>query len=364
MPHRLESLTYPRPAKLLRSGSRREAVKWKGWSAGAGVLSQRISEELSVRHSVMATRSSPLCEARIEPILIRFPEDNREMTVYLSQEDQVRLTQDEQFLQELLKKVSQETALKYPLSPSSDSLGSSASSSSMPLSPETLPTEILQAETPSTPGFTWTLESTKLLLTLILEEKGAFDDNITKKKTIWNRIALKMKAQDGKFQGVTGEICEKKFRNMKQTYVGIKDNNKSTGRKRKAWEFMPMMDDIFEKSPQVTPLSVIDSTKHNADIPETIKHANSSQISNPQSSKQEMGSQKPSISESGPPPTKMRCKGKVKDAVSNLEKAIRDYGMDRKKEHQEKMDVLRESKDLLEKRNTLLERLLKHLENK
>ena len=52
----------------------------------------------------------------------------------------------------------------------------------------------------------------------------------------------------------------------------------------------------------------------------------------------------------------------MKDSLSNIEKAIRDYGMDRKKEHQEKMEVLHESKGLLEKRNLLLERLINHFE--
>ena len=78
-----------------------------------------------------------------------------------------------------------------------------------------------------------------------------------------------MKAQDGRYQSITGDVCEKKFRNMKQTYTGIKDNNKSTGRKRKAWEFMALMDEIFENSPHVTTLLIIDGTQPSILMPTT-----------------------------------------------------------------------------------------------
>ena len=86
-----------------------------------------------------------------------------------------------------------------------------------------------------------------------------------------------MKAQDSRYQSITGEICEKKFINVKQACTGIKDNNILTGRKGKAWEFVPMMDKIFEKSPHVTPLSIIDSAQQN--IPDAINHANNSTYS-------------------------------------------------------------------------------------
>lgn len=52
---------------------------------------------------------------------------------------------------------------------------------------------------------------------------------------------------------VTDDILDRKFRNLKKTYMTIKDNNKktSTGRGRINWEYFDLFEEIFENDQTV-----------------------------------------------------------------------------------------------------------------
>ena len=73
--------------------------------------------------------------------------------------------------------------------------------------------------------FKWTRASILMLIDNCLSKKADFSDPQKKKKRVLESVALIMKAHS---YHVTWAVCEKKIRNMKQTYKNIKDNNGKT----------------------------------------------------------------------------------------------------------------------------------------
>lgn len=76
----------------------------------------------------------------------------------------------------------------------------------------------------------------KQLLTFYLENKEKFRDPLTKKKNLWKMIAPKL--------GLTSEECDKKFRNLKQTYIRLAFKKKQSG-KSSRWPYFTYFEKIF-----------------------------------------------------------------------------------------------------------------------
>lgn len=110
---------------------------------------------------------------------------------------------------------------------------------------------------PEGPAAVWSKEKTLLLLDLCAQYKDELHDPSKKKKNIWIKIANAMKS---KCSTVTWIVCEKKLRNLKQTYKNIKDNNSKTGRGRKTWEFFDVMDKLFAKDAAISCNNVQETT--------------------------------------------------------------------------------------------------------
>lgn len=93
--------------------------------------------------------------------------------------------------------------------------------------------------------FTWSRKTTLLLIQLYKNRKESFRNPKCKKRLLWGQIKNEFHAKG--YGGVTEEILDRKFRNLKKTYKSIKDNNKKTqtGRGRITWEFYEEFDEIF-----------------------------------------------------------------------------------------------------------------------
>lgn len=83
----------------------------------------------------------------------------------------------------------------------------------------------------------------KRLLSFYIENKEKFRDPLTKNKTLWKMIAPKL--------GFTSEECDKKFRNLKQTYIRLAWKKKQTGKCSK-WPYYSYFEKIFE-APGMSP---------------------------------------------------------------------------------------------------------------
>jgi len=108
----------------------------------------------------------------------------------------------------------------------------------------------------------WSRPMTLSLLNFCREQKEDLHDPSKKKKNIWRVIADAMAA---KGYTITGGGCEKKMRNLKQTYKNIKDNNNKTGRGRKSWEFFEILEEIYGKDAAIALPHIVESSSSTAD---------------------------------------------------------------------------------------------------
>ncbi|XP_044748747.1 trihelix transcription factor GTL1-like isoform X2 [Coccinella septempunctata] len=90
--------------------------------------------------------------------------------------------------------------------------------------------------------FSWDKQTTQLLVERYMHLKDAFRDPKIKKKKLWDEIKQTFTS---KGHNVTEEILDRKWRNMKKTYTGIKDNIRKTGRGRIHWEYYNQFDEIY-----------------------------------------------------------------------------------------------------------------------
>ncbi|XP_023950394.2 uncharacterized protein LOC112054740 [Bicyclus anynana] len=79
----------------------------------------------------------------------------------------------------------------------------------------------------------------KQLLTFYLENKQKFNDPLVKKKHLWRLIGPRL--------GLTAEECDKKFRNMKQTYIRLAEKMRDTG-KDNTWPYYSYFEQIYNGS--------------------------------------------------------------------------------------------------------------------
>ena len=77
----------------------------------------------------------------------------------------------------------------------------------------------------------------KQLLSFYVDNKERFRDPLVKKKNVWRLFALKI--------GLTSEECDRKFRNLKQTYIRLAEK-KETG-KNNNWPYFSYFEKIFDE---------------------------------------------------------------------------------------------------------------------
>ncbi|KAJ8973473.1 hypothetical protein NQ317_013467, partial [Molorchus minor] len=144
-------------------------------------------------------------------------------------------------------------------------------------------------------GFVWDHKANMLLLDEYHKIVDQFRNPTVKKKPLWDKIANNM------FQygyDVKGDIIDKKFRNMKNTFNKIKDNKKTkrTGRGVIQWPYYTKFDSIFVDDKTVNINNIIstldshlpestfstnsDSDRSTTPITPTTSHDSESRLSN------------------------------------------------------------------------------------
>ncbi|KAK2588122.1 hypothetical protein KPH14_004175 [Odynerus spinipes] len=95
-------------------------------------------------------------------------------------------------------------------------------------------------------SFVWTRNKTLLLIEAYDVRKDKFRDSTIKKKTLWKEIAAEFEKKN---YHVSAENLDKKFRNLKRTYIKIRDNikNSTLGKDRVTWEYYDYLQNIYEK---------------------------------------------------------------------------------------------------------------------
>ncbi|CAH2097264.1 unnamed protein product [Euphydryas editha] len=79
----------------------------------------------------------------------------------------------------------------------------------------------------------------KQLLTFYIDNKQKFKDPLIKKRSLWKQIGPKL--------GMSAEECDKKFRNLKQTFIRLAEKKKDTG-KDNGWPYYPYFEQIYDET--------------------------------------------------------------------------------------------------------------------
>lgn len=116
--------------------------------------------------------------------------------------------------------------------------------------------EVQNQKIPTDTGFVWTKKATLLLMEEYHARKEKFRDLTIKKKSLWREIAVVFEKNN---YYVSPENLDKKFRNLKRTYIKIRDNiKKSPNQKdRITWEYYEYLKSIFEKDYNINNSSTI-----------------------------------------------------------------------------------------------------------
>lgn len=78
----------------------------------------------------------------------------------------------------------------------------------------------------------------KQLLSFYVDNKERFKDPLVKKKNLWRLLAPKI--------GLSSEECDRKFRNLKQTYLRLAEKKKDTG-KSNNWPYYSYFEKIYNE---------------------------------------------------------------------------------------------------------------------
>uniref|UniRef100_A0A336LFC0 CSON004608 protein n=1 Tax=Culicoides sonorensis TaxID=179676 RepID=A0A336LFC0_CULSO len=95
-----------------------------------------------------------------------------------------------------------------------------------------------------TSKFQWTSEATTFLLDQYMLRKHLFSDKSKGNRELWDEIVAEFGKQYP-FHNLTFEVINRKFRNMKTTFIGIKNRMNSTGNFNSKWEFLEICEEIF-----------------------------------------------------------------------------------------------------------------------
>ena len=90
------------------------------------------------------------------------------------------------------------------------------------------------------PDMQWSDDRVKLLIDTLASYRQEFDKPKCKKAKIWKKIADTMKTQCPNLQ-LTGSECDRKWRNLIQTFRKQSDKKKKTGRGAVHWKFYKAM---------------------------------------------------------------------------------------------------------------------------
>lgn len=115
----------------------------------------------------------------------------------------------------------------------------------------------------------WTQSNIRLLLEEYDKRKDKFRNPSIKKKLLWSEIKDEFVKHN---YTVTNDILDKKFRNLKKTYLKIHDNNKktSTGKGTVTWEYYNVFCNIFDKDKTVSMDHALSSMRVMTENDETL----------------------------------------------------------------------------------------------
>lgn len=74
---------------------------------------------------------------------------------------------------------------------------------------------------------------------------------------VWKDIASNFHERG---YNISDEQCLTKWKNLKQKYKHVRNNNNETGRAALTWEYFDMIDEFLNSRPEISPVSIASST--------------------------------------------------------------------------------------------------------
>uniref|UniRef100_T1IU52 Myb/SANT-like DNA-binding domain-containing protein n=1 Tax=Strigamia maritima TaxID=126957 RepID=T1IU52_STRMM len=94
--------------------------------------------------------------------------------------------------------------------------------------------------------FNWTHRLTTMLINLRLEMEQDFKFPTTcKKADLWDKIAFEMQKTTSSAYGLTGMICDSKWRNLLTTYRKLRETYKTKKERRRNWEYFDQLEEAY-----------------------------------------------------------------------------------------------------------------------
>lgn len=210
--------------------------------------------------------------------------------------------------------------------------------------------EIMEAEVHDEGDDHWEHNSSKLMLNLYLQNIEKFRNPKIRKKNVWIDI--------GNAVGKAAESCDKKFRNLKQTYIRLLKKKSRNGNAAVKWPYFEIFEEIYSNNGEYQP-----------EIQQKIQETNTENvakvllsINNPttlEAKLQENG-------ESSTSPSEEARKRFNKKRYSEFRKVTMEM-RDRQRVVEEKLDklisIVEESNSIQRERNRLFEQFLEKLNN-
>ncbi|XP_043681314.1 uncharacterized protein LOC122635318 isoform X2 [Vespula pensylvanica] len=135
--------------------------------------------------------------------------------------------------------------------------------------------QVQNINTTAEASFVWTRSKTLLLIEAYDARKEKFIDPRIKKKTLWKEIALEFEKKN---YYVSAENLDKKFRNLKRTYIKIRDNIRKSfmGKERVTWEYYDYLQKIYEKDYPIMINTSLEDNENSDKISQNLVNSDSS----------------------------------------------------------------------------------------
>lgn len=189
----------------------------------------------------------------------------------------------------------------------------------------------------------WDKNNTKLLLACYLERLEKFRNPQYVKKHLWDEI--------GAIVGKSGEICDKKFRNLKQTYIRLLRKKKNAGKSSWKWPYFETFNLIFSDG---NAIEVNEEVIIIQSLPENLSTEESVTIKRRLKPVQYTQYNQPTV-----PPRRRKYENiyKITEEVREKQKII-------EKKLDQMIGVLEESNNIQKERNYLFQQYLEAMINK
>lgn len=101
----------------------------------------------------------------------------------------------------------------------------------------------------------WSSENTMFLIDVIKKYDKEFSQGM--KKLIWEKVARNCQSFN---KSITAKQCETKWKTLKRTYKTILLAKKTSGEKKRYWEYFDAMHEIMFRKPEITPVATCSSS--------------------------------------------------------------------------------------------------------